>query len=316
MSVLEIDKREVKKLVLKSSPANWQQRFRKNIYHNNYAKYFRKEPNEDMMLEESKNRAACSIVALVNESKKPASLFQNSKEFYDPQTVEVFYSPYSVTIPLQSESYLNDELINTFALLSNMKDQGKNCELISHCQDIYDYFINAKREGPKYIQEQWVKIKKKYICGIDSIKAVSILIQLMRNNSAALHQLYLTHGQPCDKQVFRLKVNRAAMYIRSSLKTHQNLKMSVDVKDQVNLKTLPMIMKTWYCALCMHYDCEKHKLDPKVYDHQYHYISIKNKKTEAENIQNAIKLLKFYEDLKKDGSMEELTQKEDAKPCS
>ena len=79
MSVLEIDKKEVKKLVLKSNPANWQQRFRKNIYHNNYAKYFRKEPDEDMMLEERKNRAAVSIVSLVNESKKSASLFQNSK---------------------------------------------------------------------------------------------------------------------------------------------------------------------------------------------------------------------------------------------
>lgn len=55
------------------------------------------------------------------------------------------------------------------------------------------------------------------------------------------------------------------MYVRSALRTHQNLKISVDVKDEVNLKTLPMVMKTWYCTLCMRYDCEKHKLDPKLY---------------------------------------------------
>lgn len=103
------------------------------------------------------------------------------------------------------------------------------------------------------------------MCEFDSIKAVSILIDLTRRNSAAMQGLYQVYGQPCDQHIFYFKVNRAAMYIRSALKNHQNLKMSVDVKDEVNLKTLPMTMKTWYCALCMRYDCEKHKLDPKVY---------------------------------------------------
>ena len=34
-----------------------------------------------------------------------------------------------------------------------------------------------------------------------------------------------------------------------------------------------MIMKTWYCALCLCYDCEKHKLENKVAEYQLEYVS-------------------------------------------
>lgn len=97
------------------------------------------------------------------------------------------------------------------------------------------------------------------------------------------------------------------MYIRTSLKTHQNLKISVEVGDEINQKTLPMVMKTWYCAICMSYDCEKHKPDTKLADYQYHYQSSRNKISEQEHIKNIIKLLKFYEALKhqSDSSMHE-----------
>ena len=42
MSVLEIDKKEVKKLAFRSNQKGWQQQFRKNLYHHNYAKYYKK----------------------------------------------------------------------------------------------------------------------------------------------------------------------------------------------------------------------------------------------------------------------------------
>lgn len=45
------------------------------------------------------------------------------------------------------------------------------------------------------------------------------------------------------------------MYLRPSLKIYQNLKMSVEVGDEISERTLPMVMKTWYCCLCMSYDC-------------------------------------------------------------
>lgn len=48
----------------------------------------------------------------------------------------------------------------------------------------------------------------------------------------------------------------------------------------------------------MCYDCEKHKLEDKTSQRQYNHVSEKSKKTEAEHIQNIIKLLKVYEELK------------------
>lgn len=55
------------------------------------------------MLEEKKNQAACFLVNLVDESKRNStSFYQQHREFYDAQTVETYYSPYSVTIPLKS----------------------------------------------------------------------------------------------------------------------------------------------------------------------------------------------------------------------
>ncbi len=66
-------------------------------------------------------------------------------------------------------------------------------------------------------------------------------------------------------------------------------------------------MKTWYCAICMSYDCEKHKPDIKLADYHYHYQSSRNKISDQEHIKNIIKLLKFYETLKyqSDSSMQE-----------
>lgn len=37
-------------------------------------------------------------------------------------------------------------------------------------------------------------------------------------------------------------------------------------------------MKTWYCAICFSYDCLKHKLENKVADYKYEYVSEKNRK--------------------------------------
>lgn len=40
-----------------------------------------------------------------------------------------------------------------------------------------------------------------------------------------------------------------------------------------------MTMKTWYCALCTCYDCEKHKLQSVALENKCEYVSPKNKIT-------------------------------------
>jgi hypothetical protein len=95
------------------------------------------------------------------------------------------------------------------------------------------------------------------------------------------------------------------MYIRASLKMHKNLKISLEVGEEITEKTLPLTMKTWYCAICMCYDCEKHKPSPKVTANKSEYISRKNKISETQHIQQIIKLLRFYEGLKDAKEMRE-----------
>jgi predicted AlkP superfamily phosphohydrolase/phosphomutase len=81
---------------------------------------------------------------------------------------------------------MNDELINTFVYMCELRDNGRNEDMANCLQDISNYFLNAKKKGKQYVQEQWMKIKQNYMCELDSVKAVSILIELTRKNSSAM----------------------------------------------------------------------------------------------------------------------------------
>lgn len=65
-------------------------------------------------------------------------------------------------------------------------------------------------------------------------------------------------------------------------------------------------MKTWYCPICTSYDCDKHKLENKVADYSYQYISEKNKKGSADHIVSIVKLLKFYNSIKNGDELSDL----------
>jgi hypothetical protein len=70
--------------------------------------------------------------------------------------------------------------------MCELRDNGRNEDMANCLQDISNYFLNAKKKGKQYVQEQWMKIKQNYMCELDSVKAVSILIELTRKNSSAM----------------------------------------------------------------------------------------------------------------------------------
>lgn len=72
-----------------------------------------------------------------------------------------------------------------------------------------------------------MKLKYKFICDFDSIKAVSLLMEITRKNSKIFQELYLNHGKNCLKEIFIFRITKVSLYIRPTMKIHSNLKISV-----------------------------------------------------------------------------------------
>lgn len=71
---------------------------------------------------------------------------------------------------------MNDEIVNTFSYISHLCDTAKRIEVDKNYILIHDYFKGGKQRGQDYVQQQWMKVKNKYICQLDVIKCAALFI--------------------------------------------------------------------------------------------------------------------------------------------
>jgi hypothetical protein len=119
-------------------------------------------------------QGVASVLAFVREGEHGTGMMKG--EFNDRQVNESQYSPYSVFIPIEGESYMNDEVMNTFVYLSHLRDTAKRIEAEKLYGEIQEYFSDGKVHGREYVFGQWMKVKVKYICQMDTLSATALLI--------------------------------------------------------------------------------------------------------------------------------------------
>lgn len=148
--------------------------------------------------------------------------------------MESHFSPYSVYIPLQDESHMRDEVINTFPYIAHLSDSGKPYEVDNYYKELEVYFKDGKIRGIDYVQAQWKKVKAKYICPIDSVKAISLFIEITRKNSKIIKEFEKLYIGNCKPEMFFFRISKTTLYIRKSVKLQTNLKISMELGDEIN----------------------------------------------------------------------------------
>ena len=53
-------------------------------------------------------------------------------------------------------------------------------------------------------------------------------------------------------------------------------------------------MKTWYCPICLTYDCQRHQQETTVVQNDFQYINRKNQKKDSDHLKAIAKILSFY----------------------
>lgn len=299
MTIFSLEDKKVLVPVRKGHQS-WQQRFRKKLYLDNYMRCL---SQQDTFSTPGKMEAECeaanSLMKVVHESsekRKMGIIMQN--EFFDPQVFDSCFSPYTVYIPLEGESFQKDEFLNTFSYLLHLSDCNKEIKLDALYKELATYFDNAKLKGEDFVNEQWKKAKNRFICPIDSLKAVSLYIQMLRQGSHFLTDYAQKNGFMCKWEITFFRVTKCSHYFHRTEKMHSHVKVSIDIKEEINEVTLPLTMKIFFCALCGVYDCQ-HKIDNEAVANRYQYISAKNRKREKEQIEKTVRLLRCYESLQK-----------------
>ena len=168
---------------------------------------------------------------------------------------------------------MNDELINTFPYIKQVSEDAKNEEKKQCYIDINEFFSNKRNMD---IMEQWTQVKKKYLCPLDAIKALSLFVVITKKGTEVIDSLYKKYSPLCLKKVFMHKIFKSVKYIRPSPRLYKNIKISIELGDEINLKKLAETPKSLYCSVCFLYDCGKHHADPNLGKHDNHFYNKNN----------------------------------------
>lgn len=170
------------------------------------------------------------------------------------------FTPYSNYIPLESESFLPDELMNTFPYLKHLAETTKQHK--THYEIIQSYFQDqSTKKKVLDVGRQWLRTKKKYLCPLDAVQSLAIFVYLTRKGFWVMGEMKQQFSPDCLKEVFNHRVYHSVKYLRETNKIYKNMKVSVELGEQLSLKTISSGNKTWYCSICMIYDCGRHVQD-------------------------------------------------------
>ena len=85
------------------------------------------------------------------------------------------------------------------------------------------------------------------------------------------------YAPKCEMNVFRHWIFKSIKYLRPNAKFYKNLSVSLNLGDNISLKTLGDTPKSLYCSVCYLYDCGKHHIEGKCLDERHHYYNYDKK---------------------------------------
>ena len=168
---------------------------------------------------------------------------------------------------------MNDEIINTFPYVKQVSDDLKGEEKKLCYTDINDFFSNKPNID---INEQWAKVKERYICPLDAIKALSLFVVITKKGTGVIDELYRRYSPRCLKKIFVHRIFKSVKYLRPLPRLYKNIKISVELGDEINLRKLASTPKALYCPVCFLYDCGKHQSENHIEGFDNHYYSKNN----------------------------------------
>lgn len=215
-------------------------------------------------------------------------------EVEDRMATTSSHSYYSSYIPLQVQSRFDDELTCTFPYLRQLQEAGRNNDRLLLLLELSEFMKRCKEEGR--VEAGWLSCLQKYLCGIDSLLAVELYLELKKRGTPVLDRLHREHGGGCLKQVFFERVCAAGRYVgqaRGGMLTQ--VAVSIEAGEELNHVTLPKTMKTLFCTICLLYDCGQHGQDEQLPDKQFQYLSPTNIHPPRRQLELAISLLHAHQ---------------------
>jgi hypothetical protein len=89
------------------------------------------------------------------------------KDTTQSSTCHSYYSSY---IPIKMQCKFDDELTNTFPYIRLLNEKGRNNDKNLILLEIAEYMKSSKEKGE--VDIGWQTCLKRYLCGIDSLRAI------------------------------------------------------------------------------------------------------------------------------------------------
>lgn len=237
-------------------PKSWKHRFRTQLYRRNYTSllhdpYCHAE-NNGIHKSEAANYAAINFIENI---RKYHTQFRDDEDEEEGLRIE---HPYCTYIPLKKSVQFDDQIVNTFLCLRNLRDNNSLLEQDNFYSEVRKFLRNCKDAGK--VKQGWQTCLKRFVIELDVIFRIDLFILLHKYGGSCLDQLYETYGKGKLKDIFIERIMSSNRYFQKQGRLNKSWKISLQLQDKITQANISKTMKMLYCSICLLYDCGKHKL--------------------------------------------------------